>query len=270
MESRCVGAYEAITSDVQLRSSPHHSGLYPSSKPPSSSLSQDHVPCSNSTTNLSTMVSTTRSQSQCADQTASASQTLPQSSLDTEQDVVELTWVLFDKSQDRYIPCLIRIPRNLYEQKSFHSRALFVQELHQEYGVTTTANSISFWTVGGASFACFVASELLQQPKEPLSIDAAGEIGWAASVHDFDTYFIPISSSQEFGCRLSADTVANGGIVHIVIAYRNAGSAVGGSDVEGLKEFKRMFTPSCLSGAHSVGRLSQCAEDPRNRTFRSS
>jgi len=215
------------------------------------------------------MVSTTRSQSQRADQTASTSQTPPQSSLDAAQDVVELNWVLFDKSQIRYIPTLIRIPRNLYEQISYHSRTLFAQVLRQECGVTTTPNCISFWMVGGTSFACCVASEPLLQPKEPLSIKAAGEIGWAASIHDFDTYFIPIPSIEEFGRMLSADTVANEGIIHIVITLRNAGLAVGGSD-DGLKEFKRMFTPSCLSVPHSVGRLLQDAADPRNRSFRCS
>jgi hypothetical protein len=248
----------------------------PESKiPPSQGISEANLfnfpnTCSNSTTNLSTMVSTTRSQSQCADQRASASQTPPQSSLDAAQDVVELNWVLFDKSQGRYIPTLIVIPRNLYEQISYDFRPLFAQELLQEYGVATMPNYISFWTVGGTSFACCVASEPLLQPKEPLSIKAAGEIGWAASIHDFDSYFIPIASIEEFGWKLSADTVANEGIVHIVITYRNAGLAVGESDVNGLKEFKRTFTPSCLSVAHSVGRLSQDAGDPKNRTFRCS
>ena len=213
----------------------------------------------------------TRSQSQRARQTASTSQTPPQSSRDTEQNVVELNWVLFDKSQGRYVPSLIQIPRKLYYgQFSYYSRPLFAEALRQECGVTTTPNFISFWRVGGMSFACCVASEPLLQPKEPLSITAAGEIGWAASIHDFDNYFIPIAPIEEFGCALSTDTVANRRIIHIVITYRNEGLAVGGNDVSGLKEFKRMFTPSCLSVAHSVGRLSQGAADPRKRTFRCS
>ena len=215
------------------------------------------------------MVSTTQSQSQHADQTASTFQTPPQSSQDTEQDVVELNWVLFDKFQRSYIPTLIRIPRNLYAQISYRSLPLFAQELCKEYSVATMPDYVSFWTVGGTSFACCVASEPLQQQKEPLSIDAAGEVGWA-SIHDFYTNFIPISPSQQFGCKLSADTVANERIIHIVITLSNAGLAVGGSDVNGLKEFKRIFTSSCLSVARSVGRLLQDAADPRNRTFRCS
>jgi hypothetical protein len=213
------------------------------------------------------MVSTTQSQSQRADQTASASQKPPQSSQDTEQDVVDLNWVLFDKSQGDYMTSLIKIPRNLYEGKSYDSRPLFAQKLQWEYGVATAPTSISFWTVGGGSFVCCVASELLQQPKEPLSVTTANKIGWAASIDDFETYFIPISTSQRFRNWLSADIVANEEIVHLVVRYRNAGSAVRGRGINAPKEFKRMFTPSCLSGAHSVDRLLQYAADPRNRTF---
>ena len=64
--------------------------------------------------------------------------------------MVELNWILFDKSHRT--PVVISIPRDLYERSSQHCRPLFIQPLREEYDVVTAPGRILFWTVGGKSF----------------------------------------------------------------------------------------------------------------------
>jgi len=190
----------------------------------------------------------TRSQlqpSQSANGAASASQLSPQSSLGTEQDdIVELNWILFGKSH--CTPAVISIPRSLYERPSQYCRPLFVQLLREEYDVVTTPGRITFWIVGGTPFSPCVASEPLQQTNTPLSIEVAAGEGWATSIDDFKSLFKPVLLPTPFSRKV---VVGNDDLVHLVITIRDEGSVVGQSEVDAvleLKEFKRMFNPSCL------------------------
>jgi len=169
----------------------------------------------------------------------------PESSLGTAQvSSVELNWILFDKSHR--IPYIISIPSDLYKRPSQYCRQLFVEELRLRYKIFAEAEDIVFWMVG-ISFARCHASEPLQQAKDPVSIKAAAEEGWAKSIDASMAHFTPVLLPLSFSNEVEVD---NNELVHLVITIRDDGSFVGQSGVDvvpGLKEFKRMFNPSHLS-----------------------
>ena len=170
---------------------------------------------------------------------------ISQSSLGIGQDSIELNWILFDKSHRT--PVVISIPRDLYKRPSQHCRPLFVQPLREEYDVVTAPERIAFWTVGGKSFSRCVASEPSRQAKEPLSIEVAAEKEWATSIDHLEDHFKLVLRPSPFSRTLTVD---DDKLVHLVITVRDEGSVVGQSKVDlvpELKEFKRMFNPSCLS-----------------------
>ena len=95
-----------------------------------------------------------------ASQGANEAAPVSQSSLGTAEDsVVELNWILFDKSHRS--PVVIQIPRDLYERPSQYCQPLFMEELRLRYRVSAKAEDIMFWTVGSTSFFQCVASEPL-------------------------------------------------------------------------------------------------------------
>jgi len=101
----------------------------------------------------------TRSQRETAP-VANQAAPAPQISQTTAQDsVVQLNWILFDKSHR--LPLVIPIQRDLYEGPSQYCRPLFVQSLRKEYKVSAEAEDILFWKVGGTSFSRCIASDPL-------------------------------------------------------------------------------------------------------------
>ena len=82
---------------------------------------------------------------------------------------------------------------------------------------------------------------------ESLSIKEAAAKGWAASIDNVEEHFSSVLLPTPFSRGVRA---GNDELVHLVITVRDEGSVVGQNEVDAvpeLKEFKRMFNPSCLS-----------------------
>jgi len=83
--------------------------------------------------------------------------------------------------------------------------------------------------------------------KGPLPVKEAAAKGWAASICDLEERFSSVLIPEALSDNLAAVDRKN---IRLVITVRDEGSLVGQSEVDvvpELKEFKRMFNPSCLS-----------------------
>jgi hypothetical protein len=68
----------------------------------------------------------------------------------TEEDLVTINWILFDKCDpDKCMPLSIDVPRAHFNGKSQNCRQLFASEILDSLSLSVPRNSVKFWEVSG-------------------------------------------------------------------------------------------------------------------------
>jgi hypothetical protein len=68
----------------------------------------------------------------------------------TEEDLVTINWILFDKSDpEKCIPYPIEVPRSLFNGTSKKCQRLFASEILNSLSLSVPQNTVKFWKVSG-------------------------------------------------------------------------------------------------------------------------
>lgn len=80
--------------------------------------------------------------------------TPPQQATETEEDLVTINWIFFDKSDpDECMPLSIHIPRARFNGRSQDCRQLFASEILKSLSLSVRQNTVKFWMVSGIHYS---------------------------------------------------------------------------------------------------------------------
>jgi hypothetical protein len=138
--------------------------------------------------------------------------TPPQQATETEEDLVTINWILFDKSDpDEYEPLSIDIPRARFNGKLQNCQKLFVSEILDFLSLSVRQKTIKFWRVSG-NRSSFQDNTNTSQPKQPTQLNTVAQARWKESMNDIKDHFNRILYSQSFATEL--EDIDNNDIIH--------------------------------------------------------